>query len=179
MRTVTMFKKSRKGLEFKGFKKIYDCDLWDSSFIRDTDESGESIPEQEQVLINGSGRVIMEEVSEALSTGIGCIGTIMDDEITYTTYAENLDYNEIAVMLNPGKGFYYTQNELEEALEQAGFTTEEIAVARYFEDWECLLDDKENGFNYIEREYWTFKEEPDIQAEADIFYYNNKFYIHV
>lgn len=169
---------NRRKLEFVEFKPIDECYDWDNLFYTETDEEGNEIPEEEWELISESGRVLMDadKLKSALATGIGRLEFDSDHDTTYTTYAEDLDEDELDAMVNVGRGFHYIDSDLDAALRQYGFTDEEINVARYFDDLRGLVESDKCHNNYIEWNYDISDAAPEDDT-VDTFKYKRSSYI--
>ena len=167
---------NKRSLQFEGFKKIYDCYDWNNFFIHQTDENDVPIPEDEQVLTDETGRELMnaEELKVALETGIGRIEIDGDYDTVYTTYAEDLDENELLAMINPGRGFHYLEEELHQALLQYGIDEVAVTLAEKADDIETLITDTLGGFNYIKDNFEEVSE--DDEFDFTIYKVDNKFY---
>lgn len=167
--------RNRKSLQFVGFKDIQDCDAFSNAFIIENDENGKPIPVEKQVLTNESGRVLMDakELKSALETGIGRLEIDGDYDTTYTTYAKDLDKEELRAMMNPGKGFYYLNTELHQALVEYGFSEEEVTLAEKANDIKTLIDEM-GHFDYISSNFEEVPENNDF--DFDIYKVGNKFY---
>jgi hypothetical protein len=180
-KTVAMFHicgggGNKRGLEFIGFKKIYECADWDAAFVNEENEDGNPTPEEERELTNESGRVLLDsdELKKALDTGIGRLEIDGDYDTVYTVYAEELSEEELSAMVNPGQGFHYLDSELHKALIEYGFAEEEVALAAEADDIETLVQDHLHGFDYVKANYEEVEKDDD--SGFNIYKVGGKFY---
>ncbi|MDR1553358.1 MAG: hypothetical protein LBS69_07850 [Prevotellaceae bacterium] len=164
---------NRRRVDFCGFKAIDECDDWTNhTYIKDEDEDGNPIPEEEQELTNCRGNVLMdaEDLKTALETGIGTLDFDSDYDTTYTTYVSDLSEEELMIIVKDDY-HHHTEFELTDALREYGFSDEEIAVANYFNDFEDLLE---------VNDYMSYYEIVDAKPvgldKDDYFERNGKFY---
>jgi hypothetical protein len=156
---IALFHIERGKRKFHSFSKITECPIWDELFINDDEE-----------LIDESGRVLLdvEEFERAFEEGIGVIEIDPHSDTWYADYVYDLSDDELIAMMNPGRGFHYLDEELDEALIQFGFSELEVKLARHFDDFNELLNSHLSMYSYIDNNYDIYEDVVEFEnAEKD------------
>ncbi|MDR1561109.1 MAG: hypothetical protein LBS23_02010 [Holosporaceae bacterium] len=185
-KTIAMFHISggggnRNELSFVGFDPISECSDFETElYLRDdegniVDSFDEAEPHYEWTNSQGNGVGLTYEEYES---GIGRIDIDGDYDTTYTVYVEDMDEDEFQAMVNPGRGFYYLDDELDSALVEYGFSEQEVALARAANDIDALTQCGRGSYkndvyssNYINDEYEVVNKEDEYDYKVgNIFY---------
>jgi hypothetical protein len=175
-KTIAMFHISGGGgnsrkVTFQGFKKITDCYDWDMHcFLKNEDEEGNLLPEDEWTIVGDSGNEIMdaEEYNVAMTEGIGTLNFDEDYDTTYSKYLDDISEDELRTIISEGAAADFQKEEALTVYISQGYDEDkkvediEIAakLALRFKDVDYLLSDNDPE-HYIKNNYDISDEAPD------------------